>query len=207
MLRQVLTGYEDVQPAALTAETFTQAITVTDAYRPLLDLAYLLAEGLASGETAGSTLAPAFLLDMDRLFESYLTRCVTRGFDGRGQFTVGVQSLHRANRAIAGQPDLLMKPDLLLSRRGEPVAVIDAKWKHLSESSVIPEDVSQVLAYCAALGVGRGVLVYPGRRDRTWNYELAGSSIRLTLHTLRVVGSAQALQRSMRRFLRDLRSS
>jgi 5-methylcytosine-specific restriction enzyme subunit McrC len=207
VVRQALTGYEQVQSASLTAETFAQAVAVTDAYRPLLDLAHLLAEGLAPGETAGSILSPAFLLDMDRLFESYLTRCVTRGLDGHGEYSVGVQPLHRVNRAVAGQPDLLMRPDLLLVRAGVPAVVIDAKWKQLPESSVIPEDVSQVLAYCAALGVGQGILVYPGRRDRTWNYELSGSPIRLTLHTLRVVGPARALQRSMRRLLRDLRSS
>ncbi len=206
-VREALTGYEQVQPAVLTADTFSQAVAVTDAYRPLLDLACILAEGFAPGDAAGNTLAPSFLLDMDRVFETYLTRCVTRGLDGQGEDSVSVQPLSRVNRAVAGQPDLLMRPDLLLIRAGTPAVVIDAKWKQLSESSVIPEDVSQVLAYCAALGVGRGMLVYPGRRDRSWNYELSGSPIRLTLHTLRVVGSAEALQRSMRRLLRDLRSN
>ena len=67
------------------------------------------------------------------------------------------------------------------------------------------EDLYQVLAYCTALGVGRGALVYPGRRDRAWDYEMAGAPIRLTVRTLRVVGDRGRCARSLRRLGRMLR--
>jgi 5-methylcytosine-specific restriction enzyme subunit McrC len=204
-IREALTGFEQVHPAILDAKSFTH--DVPSPYRRLIDLAQLLAEGLAPGEPGGAVQTPSFLINMDRLFENYLTRSLMQRLDGHGEFSVDVQSTHRANRVVDGQPDLVMRPDLLLRRSRKPVAVIDAKWKHLPPEAVIPEDVSQVLAYCAALGVDHGVLVYPGRRERVWNYELPESPIRVTLHTLRVVGTGPVLKRSMDRLVRSLRSN
>jgi len=83
--------------------------------------------------------------------------------------------------------------------------VVDAKWKDLAGSPLLTHDIYQVLAYCTALGVGRGVLVYPGRRSRAWDYEMMGTPIRLTVCTVRVVGDREACTRSLRRLGRALR--
>src|SRR5262249_58810304 len=112
-----------------------------------------------------------FLLDMERVFEGYVTRGVAASFAGRDRYRVEVQPLRVANRPAAGQPDIHLRPDVLVERDREPWVVVDAKWKDLADAGPSADDVYQVLAYCAALGAGRGVLVYPGRRDRAWEYE------------------------------------
>jgi 5-methylcytosine-specific restriction endonuclease McrBC regulatory subunit McrC len=84
------------------------------------------------------------------------------------------------------------------------VLVVDAKWKRLPQGALITSDVYQVLAYCAALGVGRAALVYPGRRNRKWEYAFAHAPVRLEVHTLRVVGSRRACQAAARRLARAL---
>jgi hypothetical protein len=66
--------------------------------------------------------------------------------------------------------------------------------------------VYQVLAYCAALGIGRAALVYPGRRSRRWDYCFERSPVRLEVHTLRVVGSREKCLAAARRVARLLRS-
>ena len=70
---------------------------------------------------------------------------------------------------------------------------------------MVTADLYQVLAYCTALGLGRGVLVYPGRRDRVWEYEFPHTPIRVAVHTLRVAGPRAACARSLRRLARALR--
>jgi 5-methylcytosine-specific restriction enzyme subunit McrC len=206
-VRQSLGGFDGVQAAPLGLDSFAQAEPdrLTAAYRPLLDLCRLLADGLAPGGREGATACPAFLLDMERVFEGYVTRGIGESFAGRERYRVDVQPRHVANRPVAGQPDIHLRPDVVLARDGEPLVVIDAKWKDLAGAPLVTDDLYQVLAYCTALGVGRGVLVYPGRRDGRWDYEMAGTPIRLTVRTLRVVGDRQRCARSLRRLGRTLR--
>jgi 5-methylcytosine-specific restriction enzyme subunit McrC len=207
LVRQSLGGFDGVQAAALGPDGFAQAEPdrLTEAYRPLLDLCRLLADGLAPGGREGATTGPAFLLDMERVFEGYVTRGIVESFAGRGRYRVDVQPRHVANRPVAGQPDIHLRPDVVLVRDGEPQVVVDAKWKDLAGAPLVTDDLYQVLAYCTALGVGRGVLVYPGRRDRTWDYEMVGAPVWLTVRTLRVVGDREAFARSLRRLGRGLR--
>ena len=166
VVRQALGGFDAVQAAALGPDSFAEAEPgrLTEAYRPLLDLCRLLADGLAPGGREGATVCPAFLLDMERVFEGYVTRGIVDSFAGRSGFRVEVQPRYVANRPVAGQPDIHLRPDVLITRDGRPEVVVDAKWKNLADSPLVTDDVYQVLAYCTALGVGRGVLVYAGRR-------------------------------------------
>ncbi|HEX5272799.1 MAG TPA: hypothetical protein VFW33_20015 [Gemmataceae bacterium] len=206
-VRQALGGFETVRAGALGPDSFAEAEPgpLTEEYRPLWDLCRLLADGLAPGGREGATACPAFLLDMGRVFEGYVTRGVVASFAGRDRYRVEVQPRYAANRPVAGRPDIHVRPDVLVARDGEPRVVVDAKWKDLAAAPPPPDDVYQVLAYCTALGAGRGVLVYPGRRDRTSDYDMRGAPVRLTVRALRVVGGREDCERSLRRLGRSLR--
>jgi 5-methylcytosine-specific restriction enzyme subunit McrC len=206
-LRQALPGFEGVQspPPGPTAFDAAARDRPPADYGALLDLCRLLAEGLAPGEGAGATPAPAFLLDMERVFERHVTRGLAAGFAAGGDHSVSVQPTYTVNVPVPGQPDVAMRPDVTVDGAGGPVLVVDAKWKRLPGAAPVTADLYQVLAYCTALGVGRAVLVYPGRRDRAWDYRFPHTPIRVTVRTLRVVGSREALARSLRRLVRALR--
>ncbi len=205
-LRLALQGYESVTAGPLGPDSFgaTAPDRLTEAYRPLLDVCRLLAEGLDPGGAAGAASCPAFLLDMERVFEQYVTRGVQRAFAGRPAYSVAVQPRFVASRPVAGQPDVEMQPDVTVGRGGQTVLVVDAKWKRLKGAPLVTEDLYQVLAYCTALGAGRAVLVYPGRRDRAWEYALTRAPVIVVVRTLRVVGPRDALRRSLRRLGRAL---
>ena len=106
---------------------------------------------------------------------------------------------------VAGQPDLHLRPDVLLERDGRPQVVLDVKWKRLSRSALPTDDVYQVVAYAAALGVPRAVLVFPGGNDRRWTYPIAAPGPALEVWTLRITGPREACDRSRRRLGRDSR--
>ncbi len=202
-VRRALADFDGVSAIDLGPDAFALALPdrLTEAYRPLLDLCRLLADALAPGEAPGRSACPAFLIDMGRVFEGYVTRALAD--DPR--LTVEVQPRRVANEPAPGQPDIHVRPDVVLMREGRPEAVVDAKWKSLAGSPLVTEDVYQALAYCSALGVGRGVLVYPGRRDRAWTYRIAAAPVTLVIHTLRVVGGREALRRGVRRLSRSFR--
>jgi 5-methylcytosine-specific restriction enzyme subunit McrC len=203
-LRQALAGFAGVSPVAV-APGAVAALPAPEAYRPLLDLCGLLLAGLAPGEAAGGAGAPAFLLDMEQAFEGYLTRGVVAALARSQHVTVEAQATRTVSRPAAGQPDVTLRPDLLIGAGGRPALAVDAKWKRPPKGALVTADLYQVLAYCTALGLGKGVLVYPGRRDRAWEYEFPHTSIRVAVHTLRVAGPRRACARSLRRLARSLR--
>jgi 5-methylcytosine-specific restriction enzyme subunit McrC len=198
-LVQALRGFEEVTPTSLTPHVFAaaEADRLAEGYRPLLDLCRLLADALGPSDAAGMTSCPAFLIDMERVFERYVTRGVTKAFaDG---WTGAAQQTH----VVA--PGVEMRPDLTLYRDERPALVVDAKWKR-PIGAPAPADLYQMLAYCTALGVGQAALIYPGRRDAVRVFPLHNAPIRVEMHTLRVVGEAARCLRSLKRLGRRLGS-
>lgn len=121
-------------------------------YRPAMILARLLLDHLSFSGTAGDSPFVAFLVDMDWLFERYLG-AVLKQFAGAWDVQVVEQERHTLDHA--GQ--FSVRPDVVLYRCGQPQLVLDAKYK-LDEAH---GDVYQMLAYCHAVGISKGILVYP----------------------------------------------
>jgi 5-methylcytosine-specific restriction enzyme subunit McrC len=95
----------------------------------------------------------AFTVDMDKLFEKFIEEVVAEEARGAGW------------RLVPQAPRMLtqttrMKPDLVLQRNGHDYAVGDAKYKRLELDEMPHADLYQLLAYCASLGLPRGVLIY-----------------------------------------------
>jgi 5-methylcytosine-specific restriction enzyme subunit McrC len=198
--RPALEGVRAALPVPEEWERLTGAHLPAD-YPPLLDLCRLLLDGLAPAEASGPVRAPAFLLDMERVWERYVTRAVEAAFAG-SPAGISVQVAHEAGRDDRGRP-VVMRPDVTVDRDGRPAVVVDAKWKRPGRRAPA-EDLYQVLAYCTALGANRAVLVYPGRRDRVRDCVFERSPVRVTVRALRVEGSREACARSAQRLGRSL---
>ena len=197
-LRAALRGFAEVEAGPLTPGVWAaaRADRRAEGYGPLLDLCRLLADALEPTDAAGPAPCPAFLLDMERVFERHVTRGLLEAFAGRDGWAALAQETH----VVA--PGVEMRPDVTVRRHGRSVLVADAKWKRPAGAPAA--DLYQMLAYCTALGVGVAVLIYPGRRDRIRTYALRNAPIRVETRTLRVVGDAAECRRSLRRLGRAL---
>jgi 5-methylcytosine-specific restriction enzyme subunit McrC len=203
-LRAAVAGYAEVQsapldPAAFDAIALDRLITPD---RSLFELCRLLARGQRPTDAVGEVAAPGFLLDLERVFERYVERGLARHFLAT-EFEMQCEFCYHGP-IPAGQPPLTGRPDLVIRRGKEPTSVLDAKWKAL-DGPPPAADVHQALAYAAGLGCRDVRLVYPGRRWSVWRYVLARSDVRLTIHTLRVVGDREKCEQSVRRLIRSLR--
>lgn len=202
--------FAGVGPVALGPDAFDAAAPdrLTEPYRPLLDLCRLLADSLSPTTHAGALACPAFLLDMERVFEAYVSRGILAAGAASGGCRVEAQPLYRMGRPARGGPGLSMRPDLVVCDGERALLVADVKWKRLAKA-LLPPDLYQVVAYATALGAPRAVLIYPGRRDRAWTYGLPRAPLDVVLHTLRVVGPRERCLRSLgrlgRRLLRSCR--
>jgi 5-methylcytosine-specific restriction enzyme subunit McrC len=204
-LRHALAGFEGVATVLLSTRLWEAIASDRQPaeYRPLLDLCRLLADSLTLRDGSGPILAQSFLLDMERVFETHVTRGIVEAFARSRKDSVAVQASHTVNEPIGDQPNLTMRPDVTIHRDGKPLLVVDAKWKRFSRTAET-EDLYQVLAYGTGLGAEGVVLAYPGRRWSVQEYRFIHTPLRLSVFTLQVGGTREACIRSVRRLARAL---
>lgn len=168
------------------------------AYNGLLSLCRLIRDGFAAADLTAAG-GSAFLMDLGRVFEDYLARVVADAFARRPGWAVEAQPRFELG-AIRGEP-VVLQPDLLIRRRGEPVAVLDAKWKTAKPDVA---DVHQILAYATVTGARHVGLVYPGRRFARRDFLAGGGRVRVSLFRVQVVGPPDACRGSVSRLARVL---
>ncbi|MEW6733996.1 MAG: hypothetical protein AB1489_21900 [Acidobacteriota bacterium] len=126
-------------------------------YRKPLALARLVLELTApafnSAASNGLRCVPAFLVDMNRLFERYIATQLIRRAGPQANLIVRYQ----AHDHLDLDARVAIIPDLLVLQNNQPIAIIDTKYKIDDRAA----DYYQMVAYCVALGVPRAVLVYP----------------------------------------------
>jgi 5-methylcytosine-specific restriction enzyme subunit McrC len=146
-------------------------------YEPALRLARLLLENLTLVDQRGGATASSFLVDMNKLFERFVTERLRRALFPRLDIRAE-PPVHLAERQ-----QVRMNPDLEFRRGAAPVYVGDVKYKLTADARARTADYYQLLAYTTALKLPEGVLIYclaeGGRPERSVTVRHAGK----ILHT------------------------
>ncbi|MFE5566622.1 McrC family protein [Amycolatopsis japonica] len=155
-LRKVLTTLADVTPlVAGDKPPDTTQTRLTRLYQPALLLARIVLAGRSIDQPPGSTSASGFLFDLNKAFEDWLTATLRRALEPhRGQLRDQYRSHLDTEHRIS------IRPDLVWERQARPMAVVDAKYKRVHDATRPHADLYQMLAYCTALGLPEGHLVY-----------------------------------------------
>lgn len=100
------------------------------------------------------------LIDMSGLYEDFVTIALQRSLVSRYGGDCKINKPHKLDRAglIRMRPDLVYRQ--LSGGVAAPVAVADAKYIVSRGNKGLRDEMYQVVAYCAALDVRRGFLVY-----------------------------------------------
>ncbi len=122
-------------------------------YRPALSLARLLLSHLSASGSRGGEPFVAFLVEMNQLFERYISHVLRDGLRRHSGIDVALQEGSHLDMASQVQ----IRPDILVRKNGAPVLVVDAKYKRMPGNA----DLYQVLAYCEVYRLTRAVLALP----------------------------------------------
>ena len=128
---------------------------LSEHYRPALRLARLVLANLTLQDVLGETQASSFMLDMNELFERFVTERLRRALRGRLEVKDQHHDKLDEDRTVA------IRPDLVFREAGTPRFVADIKYKLTGEdASGRHPDYYQLLAYTTALNLPEGVLIY-----------------------------------------------
>lgn len=152
-------------------------------YGPLLGLCRLALHHLTLDERAGPHPFASFLVDMPRLFESFLTARLRAMLPEYGLRVVAQKHDYLDEERTVG-----IRPDVLVYARSKrtPSLVLDAKYKRPDDpEGGLNSDLYQVSAYLDRYRLDHGVLVYPQFEDpSTTRLKLRGTLKRLHIETL-----------------------
>jgi 5-methylcytosine-specific restriction enzyme subunit McrC len=142
-------------------------------YRPAIRLAELILTSRSLDLEAGAHGGIAFLFDMNRVFEDFVTAAMQAGGRVQAQW---VGSLDEERRVP-------IRPDLTWWAGGNCRAVADVKYKSVSGGAP-NADIYQMLAYCTALDVPRGYLICAATNDEPSAHTIRNAGVEVLVKTL-----------------------
>jgi 5-methylcytosine-specific restriction enzyme subunit McrC len=147
----------EITPVNLPASIISrfQYNRLNEDYRQLHQFCRLFLEGASLSEESGPFDFQTFLIDMNKLFERFVAQILlVRALDDMmvdDQLPV----------YLGYKQEVLMRPDIVV-REGETVVLVaDCKYKRLEPDEFKNHDIYQMLAYCTATQVQRGLVIYP----------------------------------------------
>jgi len=156
-LRHLQSRFADVSPLAAGEPAPVWAPSPLNArYHSALRLAELVLRGCSIEHASGRVAVNGFLLDMPQVFEDFVTVALGEELSRRHDGRAHRQDWHYLD---VGR-HVRIRPDLVWYVTGAPAAVIDAKYKAAKPSGFPDADLYQMLAYCTALRLNHGHLVY-----------------------------------------------
>ncbi|MEW6155337.1 MAG: restriction endonuclease [Actinomycetota bacterium] len=179
-LRGIRLMLADVGPHTCSGSTPAWRPTRLNArYHVALWLAELVLAGDAVDQAPGDVRVNGFLVDMAKVYEDFLVAALVeslRPFGGRCR----PQDRHH----LDVDSRITMRPDLVWHLDGQPAAVIDAKYKVEKPSGFPDADLYQMLAYCTALGLDAGHLIYAKGNGTRASHRVRNAAVTVVTHTL-----------------------
>lgn len=130
-------------------------------YQPALQIADVVLRQLGLSTTAGLQPVASFIVNMADVFEDFVTVALREVLL---PLSPGITTGQFRDHLDTGR-QVLIRPDIVHSVDGVHMAVLDAKYKLGTSSDGYPtSDFYQMLAYCTALHLSEGTLVYAGSR-------------------------------------------
>ncbi|MGQ4485900.1 McrC family protein [Streptomyces sp. SAS_281] len=170
-------------------------------YHHALHLARAVLTGSSAEHGPGSLHIDGFLFDMNKVFEDFVCVALREAllpYGGRGSLQAGGVYLDEA-ATVRMRPDFVWYGD-----GGAPLAVADAKYKAEKPEGYPGADLYQMLAYCTALGLPEGHLVYAEGSAPHAEHRVRRGTVTLHQHALDLAQPPDSLLAATRALARRL---
>ncbi|WP_409472467.1 McrC family protein [Streptomyces sp. HC307] len=172
-------------------------------YQHALHLAGAILDGASAEHRPGGLRIDGFLFDMNKVFEDFVCVALREAlypYGGRGVLQAKGVHLDEEER-VRMQPDFVWYGD---GNPGRPLAVVDAKYKVENKYGYPGADLYQMLAYCTALGLPAGHLVYAKGNAPHAGHRVREAGIVLHQHALDLDQSPESLLTEVKELAREM---
>ena len=161
-------------------------------YGEVIALARLILRHGAYESDRGATRSSGFLMDMNVVFQEFITVALREALGIRDARAFGERNIP----TLDDSGHIHLRPDLAWYEGRRCVFVGDAKYKNLTGRAVPNSDMYQLLAYATALDLPGGLLIYAKDEAEARTYRVRGTSMTLDVAALDISGTLEgALER------------
>ena len=161
---------------------------INEHYRDVVGLSRLILRHSAFESERGTARAAGFLMDMNTLFQEFVTVALREALGVSEQVF-----LEKKIDTLDDDGKIHLRPDLTWWHGRDCQFVGDAKYKGIENESVPNADLYQLLAYVTALNLPGGLLIYAQGKAETATYTVRNSGRRLEVAALNLGGSLDAV--------------
>jgi 5-methylcytosine-specific restriction enzyme subunit McrC len=203
-LRRLAASLDGVQPARpRDAQQRVRFTRLNEHYRSAVALARVVLTGQSFDLAAGHRSITGFTVNMNQLFESFLTVSLAETLERRHGGRLHAQRHDHLDRSRG----IGIIPDLTWIIEKRPVAVLDAKYKILHDDRPADADLYQVIAYCVALEIETAYLVHATGTQRSVPVSVGEGDIRLHVVGLDLGASLPRLRSQIEALADDVATS
>jgi 5-methylcytosine-specific restriction enzyme subunit McrC len=149
-------------------------------YATALRLAEVVLRNQSAEPGPGGHTIAAFVVEMADVFEDFVTTALREALAPYPGHTDAQRRHHLDERQR-----IVIKPDIIHVINGQPAVVFDAKYKLQHATSRYPNaDAYQMLAYCTALGLPTGWLVYAQGTSAPGTFRIRNTGIDVVQYPL-----------------------
>ena len=171
-------------------------------YREVVNLARLILRHTAIETARGKARANGFLMDMNVVFQEFVTRALREELKLSESTFPSDKRLPRLHLDEDWQVPL--KPDLSWWNGTTCTFVGDAKYKRVKHTHVPNADLYQLLAYTTALNLPGGLLIY-AEGEANVTHRVRNTGKRLEIATINLSGSIDDLSKEIRNLAKRVR--
>jgi 5-methylcytosine-specific restriction enzyme subunit McrC len=183
--------------------TMPPVTRLNERYDASLRLAELILHASSIDASKGPLAAAAFVFDMNKVFEDFVTIALREAM-----LPFGGVVREQWSGSLDYQRQLGIRPDITWWTGATCLAVADAKYKALELKGMPNADAYQMLAYCTALGLGRGFLVYAkDSSQQPRSHAVLNSSCVIEVRTLDVEAEPKDLLKQVGLLADEIRTS
>ena len=171
-------------------------------YHAALRLAEVLLMAQSFEQRRGDLLVSGFLFNLASVFEDFVCVALREALAPHGG------RAHLQFRTFLDQAaQIRMRPDLVWLRDGRPVSVVDAKYKAEKPAGFPDADLYQILAYCTALDLPVGHLVYAKGNATAARHAVRHVDVRIVCHALDLEQSPDGVLAGIGGIAADIRAT
>ncbi len=180
---------------------------LNDHYADAIALSQLILRHGAFESERGSVRASGFLMDMNVVFQEFVTAALREELRNTTGNLLSDSDLEGGLRIhLDAEEQVTLEPDLIWRRGGEILFVGDAKYKNLTGHSVPNADLYQLLAYATALNLAGGTLIYAQDEAEPHTYEVNYAGKQLSVIALDISRPVDDVLKQVRRLAANLKA-